>query len=66
LNGLIDQLQQRCCGIFQAALKKMKQKKALWEKIRALFTEYYIDNWGDLFYTIETGNGRAKLAMRPP
>jgi hypothetical protein len=66
LAFFIDQLQQRCCGLFQAALKKMKQKKALWEKIRSLFTEYYIDDWGDLFYTIATGHGRARLPSKPP
>jgi hypothetical protein len=66
LAFFIDQAQQRACGMFQAALQKMKSKKALWEKIRALFTEYYIDNWADLFYTIATGNGRARLPSRPP
>jgi hypothetical protein len=66
LAFFIDQIQQRACGMFQAALQKMRSKKALWEKIRALFTEYYIDNWTDLFYTISTGCGRARLPPRPP
>jgi hypothetical protein len=66
LAFFIDQIQQRACGMFQAALKKMKQRKALWEKIRGLFSEYFIDDWGDLFYTISTGHGRAKLPARPP
>ena len=67
LAFFIDQLQQRACGMFQAALKKMKTRIALWEKIRALFTEYYVDDWADLFHAISTGQGRARLPpMRPP
>jgi hypothetical protein len=67
LAFFIDQVQQRACGMFQAALTKMKTRTALWEKIRSLFTEYYVDAWADLFYAITTGQGRARLpAMRPP
>lgn len=67
LAFFIDQVQQRACGMFQAALSKMKTRTALWEKIRALFTEYYVDDWPDLFHAIATGQGRARLPpMRPP
>ena len=67
LAFFIDQVQQRACGMFQAALKKMKTRTALWEKIRALFTEYYVDDWADLFHAIATGQGRARLpSLRPP
>ena len=66
LAFFIDQIQQRACGMFQAALKKVKQKKILWERIRSLFVEYFINSWDDLFYTIETGKGRAHLPPRPP
>jgi hypothetical protein len=67
LGFFIDQVQQRACGMFRAALNKMKTRTALWEKIRALFTEYYVDDWADLFYAIATGRGRARLpSMRPP
>ena len=66
LAFFIDQVQQRACGMFQAALKKVKQKKMLWEKMRSLFAGYFINSWDDLFYTIETGKGRAHLPSRPP
>lgn len=67
LAFFIDQVQQRACGLFQAALNKMKTRTALWEKIRALFIEYYVDDWADLFHAISTGEGRARLPpMRPP
>ena len=32
LAFLIDQIQQRCCGLFQDALKKAKRKSYFWEK----------------------------------
>ncbi len=66
LAFFIDQVQQRACGMFQAALTKMKTRTALWEKIRSLFTEYYVDAWVDLFHAIATGQGRARLPPRHP
>jgi hypothetical protein len=49
LAFLIDQVQQRCCGLFQAALKKMRRKIAFWNRLRALFLEFYIESWADMF-----------------
>lgn len=49
LAFLIDQVQQRCCALFQAALAKMKRKKRFWERMRGLFFEFCIDSWTDLF-----------------
>jgi hypothetical protein len=37
LAFLVDQAQQLSCTLFQSAWKKLGSKKALWEKIRALF-----------------------------
>jgi hypothetical protein len=33
----VDQSQQLCCALFQAVLKKLDSKKALWEHVRSLF-----------------------------
>jgi len=52
LAFLIDQVQQRCCGLFQAALMKMKKKIRLWEKMRYMFLEFYINSWEDFFLWI--------------
>ena len=49
LAFLIDQVQQRCCGLFQEALKTMKRKIRFWNQLRSLFLEFYIDSWADIF-----------------
>jgi hypothetical protein len=37
LAFLVDQVQQLCCPLFQAAWAKMGSKRRLWERMRALF-----------------------------
>lgn len=49
LAFLIDQVQQRCCGLFQKALEKMKRKIMFWSRLRSVFLEFYIESWVDLF-----------------
>ena len=49
LAFLIDQAQQRCCGLFQAALARAKRKTRFWEKLRWYFLECSIDSWEGLF-----------------
>lgn len=61
LAFLIDQIQQRCCGLFQEALKKMRRKKRFWGKLRHLFLEFYVDSWADLFSAI-VSRRRIRLA----
>jgi len=34
LTFLIDQIQQKCCALFQAAWEVSGSKRALWERIR--------------------------------
>ena len=55
LAFLIDQIQQRCCGLFQAALKKAGSKKSFWEKVRAAFFMFTIDSWKSLFEGLTCG-----------
>lgn len=40
LAFLVDQLQQLCCPLFQAAKEKINCKKRLWERIRGYFHNY--------------------------
>jgi len=40
LAFLVDQVQQMCCPLFQAARKKMGCKRLLWERIRGYFHRY--------------------------
>jgi hypothetical protein len=49
LAFLIDQVQQRCCGLFQEALEKAKRKTRFWEKLRMYVLEFYVDSWAGLF-----------------
>lgn len=49
LAFLVDQVQQRSCGLFQGALEKSKRKIMFWSRLRSLFLEFYIDSWADLF-----------------
>ena len=37
LAFLVDQVQQLCCALFQAVLKKLGTKRSLWEDTRSLF-----------------------------
>jgi hypothetical protein len=57
----IDQLQQITCQLFQDALKRWGSRAALWQKMKSLFTTYYIDSWEDLFISIALGHKGAKL-----
>jgi hypothetical protein len=40
LAFLVDQIQQLCCPLFQAAWKKCQSKKYLWENIRGTFRRF--------------------------
>ena len=55
LAFLIDQTQERCDALFQAALKKRKRKKYLWEKVRGIFMHFLISSWDDLWKGIAHG-----------
>jgi hypothetical protein len=61
LAFFVDQVQELCCNVFQQALKQRKSKIGLWEKIRGLFTHYFINSWSDLFHAIIHGPPRIEL-----
>lgn len=54
LAFLVDQAQQLCCSLFQAVLKKLGSKRALWENMRALFRCFALESmemlYSALFY----------------
>lgn len=53
---LIDQIQEFSCKYFKAALKAMwRTRKYLWERIRGMFFEYFIDTWEQLYAGIIDG-----------
>lgn len=49
LAFLIDQVQQRCCGLFQEALERAKRKTRFWEKLRMYISEFCVDSWEGLY-----------------
>lgn len=59
LAFLIDQVQQLCCKLFNAALAFAKSKIRLWEKLRGYFTLYFISSWEELYDAIAHQKGRA-------
>jgi hypothetical protein len=52
LAFLIDQIQQRGCRLFQAALAAAKSKTRFWRKLRGLFDSFRIPSWEALFRAI--------------
>jgi hypothetical protein len=52
LAFLIDQIQQRCCRLFQAALTAARSKARLWRKLRTRFDLCLIPNWETLYRSI--------------
>jgi len=49
LAFLVDQVQQLCCPLFQAAWAKWGSKRLLWEKMRAYFYAYALESMRHLF-----------------
>ena len=61
LAFLIDQIQEACCEFFQAAHKKSHSRIALWERVRGLFLEFYINKWEDIYLSIIYGHRSGDL-----
>ena len=61
LAFLIDQVQEATCGLFQKGMVHRKTRRAFWEKMKALFYNYFIDSWQDLFAAIGPGFKGARL-----
>ena len=63
LAFLIDQVQEGTCGLFQKALEHRKTRRAFWEKMKALFYNYFIESWEDLFIAMGPGFRGARLII---
>ncbi|OYT28833.1 hypothetical protein B6U98_03975 [Thermoplasmatales archaeon ex4572_165] len=61
LAFLVDQIQQLCSPLFQAALKKVGKKKYLWSGIIALFKGFEIDSFKTILEAITYG-----IKNKPP
>jgi hypothetical protein len=71
LAFLIDQVQQKCDPLFEAARKKKGPKCALWEAMRQLFATFEVSSMREVYEAIAYGFARPKLStlvpsLRPP
>ena len=57
----VDQVQEWGCRLFQAARARFRSRTSLWEKLRSLFTTYYIRDWPTLWAAISVGHKAADL-----
>jgi hypothetical protein len=64
LAFLVDQAQQIGCRVFQRAWQVMGSKRDLWEKLRSLFFNHYVDSITDIFAAIGDGFERQRLKLR--
>ena len=55
LAFLIDQIQQRCCQLFNRALDEAQSKRRFWQQVRGLFQHYLIPEWEALYRGIADG-----------
>jgi Transposase DDE domain len=60
LAFLVDQVQQLCCPLFQAAWHKMKTKRHLWEEIRNHFHMLVYDSMKELLTAVVRGIERQR------
>jgi hypothetical protein len=63
LAFLVDQVQQMCCPLFQAAHKKCGSKRYLWEKIRSYFTLFEVPSMEEVLHRI--AHALPKQLMQP-
>ncbi len=61
LAFLVDQVQELSCHLFKKARAKFNSRTSLWEKMRGMFREYFINSWDDLFNAIAHGYNGIQL-----
>ena len=61
LAFLVDQVQQRCCPLFQAARAQMRTRRYLWEQIRYLFEAFVFTSMSELLKALAQG-----IVRQPP
>jgi hypothetical protein len=61
LMFLIDQIQEACCPLFQAARNRLHSRTSLWEKLRSFFANYFIKSWEDIWLSVVYGCQRGVL-----
>ena len=62
LAFLVDQVQELSCRLWQAARAHFRSRTSLWERLRVLFTGFYIPDWKTLWEAVATGHVPTVLA----
>lgn len=60
LAFLIDQIQQLCCPLFQAALKRLKTKTRLWAAWRSHLNHFLFETWDEFLRSLAYGIKKAR------
>ena len=55
LAFLIDQVEQRCCGLFRKAREKAGRPLYFWQKLRSLVLDFEIPDWEYIYKMIAFG-----------
>ena len=50
LAFLIDQVQERCCRVFQAARATFTSRVSMWDEMRAALTAANLEGWAGLMH----------------
>ncbi|EMB16205.1 hypothetical protein [Rhodopirellula europaea] len=58
----VDQIQEACCGLFQAAVRQSGRRIRLWESIRSHLRHFQFSSFAELYRAIATG----RLCKPPP
>jgi len=68
LAFLIDQVQQRCNPLFQAAIRKKGSRAAVWEGVRNLFAAFEVSSLDEVYTALGNGFRRPTLSdlIEPP
>jgi hypothetical protein len=66
LAFLLDQIQELYCPVFQAARNKFYSRTSLWEKIRGMMEEHYIQDWKSFYLSIIWGHQGGMLQPKYP
>ncbi|MCX7123650.1 MAG: hypothetical protein NTV32_08330 [Gammaproteobacteria bacterium] len=60
LAFLIDQIQQLCCPLFQAALKRLHTKTRLWAAWRSHLNHFLFETWDEFLRSLAYGIKKAR------
>lgn len=60
LAFLVDQVQQLCDPLFQAALQKLGSKRLLWERLRGMFHDYRLRSLREIYQALYYGMDRPR------